>query len=67
MCDGGGEKMEKHIFRDFNQGGQYRTDTYTNIETPTFRTGLNIGHTGWFQALLVGTEKNLFFFFFLVL
>ena len=49
MCDGGGggggEKMEKHIFRHFNQGGRYHTDTYTNIETPTFRTGLNIGHT----------------------
>ena len=49
MCDGGGgggEKMEKHIFRDFNQGGRYRTNTYTNIEMPTFRIGLNTGLTG---------------------
>ena len=42
----------------------YRTDMYTSIETPTFRTGLNTdrtGHTGQFRAILAGT--NFFFFF----
>ena len=47
--------------------GMYRTDMYTGIETPTFRTGLNTdrtSHTGQFQAILAGTKKSFFFFFF---
>ena len=28
----------------------YRIDTYTGIETPTFRTSLNTGHTGHLPA-----------------
>ena len=38
----------------------YHTDTYTDIETSTFRTGLN---TGQFRAMLASTD--FFFFFFL--
>ena len=49
--------------------GMYRTDMYTGIETPTFRTGLNTdhtGHTGQFRAILAGTKKSFFFFEFLL-
>ena len=51
----------------------YRTDMYTGIETPTFRTGLNTdrtGHTGQFRVIPVGTRhtnqyRKKFFFFIL--
>ena len=36
----------------------YRTVTYTGIETPTFRTGLNTSYTGQYR------KKAFFFFFF---
>ena len=54
--------------------GMYRTDTYTGIETPTFRTGLNTSRIGHISAILANLEqywpvqkKKKFFFFFLVL
>ena len=56
----------------------YSTSMYTDIETSTFRTGLNTGHTSHVPVILAnfgqyqpvsgvpaGTEKSFFFFFFL--
>ena len=43
--------------------GLYRTSTNTDIEMPTFCTGLNTGHTSRFRAIPAGTEKSFFFFF----
>ena len=45
-----------------NQGSQYRTgtnrtDMYTGIETSTFHTSLNTGHTGQFRAILACTRR----------
>ena len=54
--------------------GMYRTCMYTDIETSTFHTGLNIGRTGHVLAILANfgqyrpvpgdTEKKVFILFF---
>ena len=41
----------------------YYTSMYTSIETLTFHTSLNTGHTDQFRAISAGTEKSFFFFF----
>ena len=50
-----------------NQCCQYRTVPAGNPVrlTSMFRTGRNTGRTGQFRAIPAGTEKSLFFFFFL--
>ena len=53
--------------------GMYCIDTYTSIEMPTFRTGLNIGHVPTilvnfkFYWLVPSGWYSFFFFFLLVL
>ena len=42
----------------------YRTNMYTDIETSTFRTGLNTNRTGHVPTIPAGIEKSFFFFFF---
>ena len=44
--------------------GMYRTGMYTDIEISMLRTSLNIGQFRVVSGVLVGIERNLFFFFF---
>ena len=50
--------------------GMYYLDMYTDIETSTFHTSLNTGHTGQFRAILACTRryrKKLFIYLFIFL